>query len=240
MKRASVAVVTADIIGSTGYSAPDRRRIDALLRRAFRDAERRYPKAVHTRMAFRITTGDEFQWVMSDVSRTFDVLTYLRAVVASAGLVPAVRFRASIGVGGIAVSKRDSPYEEDGVAFARSRAGLEDIAKNRGPLRWTKLITGELRTDAAGDAVLCLADRLMQGWTTSQWEAVRWSLLGLKREQIAKRLNVAHQNVTKRLHAAGWLHFQVAVEFVRDLLGESAYPKKGAKPVRTLRTVQRT
>ena len=97
MKRDLVAVVTADIIGSTRYSALDRRRVDALLRRAFRDAERRYPEAVHTRMAFRITTGDEFQWVMSDVPRTFDVLMYLRAVAASAGLVPGLRFRASIG-----------------------------------------------------------------------------------------------------------------------------------------------
>jgi len=212
--EAPVAVVTADIIGSTRYGTRDRRRVDGELRQAFDEVRRCYPEAVHTKMAFRVTAGDEFQWVMSDVPRTFEVVMYLRAIVACAGLAPPIRFRASIGVGEIAVSNRENPYEEDGIAFARSRTGLEDMNKVRGPRRWTKLITGTPQSDNAADAVLCLADHMMQDWTISQWEAIRWSLLGLKREEIANKLHVAHQNVTKRLHAAGWLHFQVAAEFV--------------------------
>jgi len=233
-----VAVATADVIGSSRYGARDRRQLDQVLRRAFREVEHRYPKAVHTRMTFRITAGDEFQWVMSDVSQTFDALMYLRAVVAGAELVPVPRFRASIGVGDIVVSKRDSPYEEDGSAFARSRLGLQAVTKGRGPLRWTKLITGASESDAAADAVLCLADYMMQGWTTRQWEAIRWSLLDFKREEIARKLDVAHQNVTKPLHAAGWLHFQVAADFLRQLLEDTAHLQTGAELGRTRRRVQ--
>jgi hypothetical protein len=160
-----VAVTTADIIGSSRYDTRDRRRLDRVLKPAFRDVERRFPNAVHTKMAFRVTAGDEFQWVMSDVSKSVGALTYFRAVVAGAELAPAHVFRASIGVGEIAVSTRRNPYEEDGSAFAWSRLGLESMGRSRQPLRWTKLITGTSRDDAAADAVLCLMDFVMQGWT---------------------------------------------------------------------------
>lgn len=234
-----VAVTTADIIGSSRYSARDRRRLGQVLKAAFREVERRYVKAIHTRMTFRITVGDEFQWVMSDVAKSFDALTYLRAVVAGADLVPLPVFRASIGVGEIAVSTRRNPYEEDGSAFARSRLGLEAMTKTRQPMRWTKMIIGVPQSDGATDAVLCLADFMMQGWTTKQWEAIRWSSLDLKREAVARELRVAHQNVTKRLHAAGWLHFQVAAGFLRQILEDASHPRTGAILHRPVSTVQR-
>ena len=66
-----VAVLTADIIGSSAYSREDRRRLDRVLRRAFADTERHFPKAIHTAMTFRITAGDEFQCVISDVTQAF-------------------------------------------------------------------------------------------------------------------------------------------------------------------------
>jgi SatD family protein len=214
-----VAVLTADVIGSSAYSRADRRRLDSILRKAFADVEGHFPGAIYTRMAFRITAGDEFQCVISDVPRALDVVTYVRAFVATGGLRPPVRFRAAIGVGEISTQRRESPYEEDGPAFRHSRRGLELMAKGRGPVRWTRLITGVSDVDAAADAVLCLADFIEQSWTIPQWEAVRWSVLGLTRESIAKRLHVAHQNVTKRLRAAGWPHFEVAATFLRQILG---------------------
>lgn len=213
-----VAVVTADIIGSSSYSRDDRRKVDRVLRNAFADTERRFPRSMQTRMAFRITAGDEFQCVIADVAQAFTILTYVRAIAATGGLRPPVRFRASIGVGGMSTPKRASPYEEDGTAFANARHGLEDIVKGRGPLRWTKLVTGAMQLDEPADAVLCLSDYLQQGWTVPQWEAIRWSLLGLTREVIGKRLRIAHQNVTKRLLAAGWPHFEVAATFLRRSL----------------------
>lgn len=119
-----VAVITADIIESSRYSRQDRRRLDGILRKAFGKVERRFREGIRTRRAFRITAGDEFQFVVSAIPQAFRVLMYLRALVAAGGLLPPIRFRASIGVGEISVPKRDSPYEEDGVAFVRSRRGL--------------------------------------------------------------------------------------------------------------------
>ena len=213
-----IAVITADIVGSSSYSAQDRRGLDRILRAAFRDTERRFPGAIHTGMAFRVTVGDEFQCVIADVSRVLQILTYLRAVAATGGLNPPVRFRASVGIGTLSTPKRPNPYEEDGPAFVRARRGLERLSRRRGPTRWTALTTGDNDIDATADAVLCLADYIMEAWTVPQWEAVRWALLGLKRKEVARKLKIAHQNVTKRILAAGWLHIDFSLTFLADLV----------------------
>src|SRR5436190_13024616 len=93
-----ISVVTADIIHSTHYSPGIRRRVNTILKRSFGDLLRKYPKAIHTRLAFRITAGDEFQCVFSSVSQSFDLLTYLRASVATSRIKPIISFRAAIGV----------------------------------------------------------------------------------------------------------------------------------------------
>jgi len=222
-----VAVMTGDIIGSKRYSPKERRRLDQVLRAAFGDMERRFPGAIHTRIAFRITAGDEFQCVIRDVPRALEILTYVRAVAATGGLSPPVRFRASLGVGDISVGKRANPYEEDGTAFVRSRQGLDELDKMRSPKRWTKVLTGKKERDSAADAVLCLADYLFERWTVPQWEAVRWTILGHTRQSISKKLGIAHQNVTKRLLAAGWPYLEHPFRFVGGLLQEaSGTPKR--------------
>ena len=225
MKRVHpIAVLTADVVGSTHYSAVDRRKLDHVVRKAFADVEHRFPGAIYTRLAFRITAGDEFQCVISDAPRALDILTYIRGVVATGGLRPPVSLRASVGIGKLTTPKRENPYEEDGPAFVNARIGLEEIAKARSPLRATKLVTGMPDVDTAADAVLCLTDFIQQSWTVPQWEAVRWSLLGMTREIIASKLKVAHQNVTKRLLAAGWPHFEVAATFLRGLIEKAVHP----------------
>src|SRR6267142_2311130 len=213
-----VAAVTADVVGSSRYDANDRRKLDRVLRAAFREAEQRFKGVLHTRMTFRITAGDEFQFVVADVPRALHLLTYIRASVAAGGLDPPARFRASLGVGELSTPKRASSYEEDGSAFLRSRRGLEDIARRRGLVRWTKIVTGTDGIDASIDAVLCLGDFIQESWTVTQWEAIRWALLGATREDIAKRLHIAHQNVTKRLLAAGCPYFADSADYVRRAL----------------------
>lgn len=221
-KRKNVAVLTADIIHSTHYSPRRRRQIDQVLRKSFNEVIRKHPKAVHTRLAFRITAGDEFQCVFLDVPKTLEILTYLRALAATSGVKPIITFRASIGVGEISVSGKSNPYEEDGQAFVRSRRGLEELSKRRQSL--TKIVTGQPELDRLANVVLILLDRLQENWTVPQWEAVKWSLLGFTREQISKKLKVAHQNVTKRLTAAGWRQFKEASEFLSELLNKAAQP----------------
>src|SRR5438552_8689435 len=122
--RAPIAVLTADVVGSSRYSSTDRRKLDEVIRKAFAEVERRFPGAIHTRLAFRITAGDEFQCVIAEARRALDILTSFRAAVAVGGLTPPVRLRASVGIGGLSTPKRENPYEEDGPAFVHARNGL--------------------------------------------------------------------------------------------------------------------
>lgn len=190
-RSSTVAVITCDIIESSRYSPGDRRRLDALLRAAFRETERTFKKSIHTPIGFRITAGDEFQFVIADVSRALDILTYLRAIVATARLRPMLRFRASIGIGEIAVVARRNSYEADGTAFARAREGLKLLYKGKGPERWTSMVTGQDDKDKVADAILCLTDYFFARWTSAQWGAVRWAILGLTRQLIARKLRIA-------------------------------------------------
>lgn len=218
-----ISVITADIIDSTSYTPASRRSINTTLKKSFEDLVKKYPNAVHTRLAFRITAGDEFQCVISKVPQSFELLTYLRASTALSGIKPLISFRAAIGVGEIIVNAGISPYEKDGKAFARARVGLEELEKEK--QRWTKIITGNPENDQMADLILLFLDRLQRSWTVPQWEAVKWSLLGLKRKEISNKLNVAHQNVSKRLTAAGWTEFKEASQFLKELLEKASNPK---------------
>ena len=129
---------------------------------------------------------------------------------------------ATLEVGEISVAKRSNPYEEDGPAFVRSRQGLDELDRMRSPKRWTKLLTGQKGRDSAADAVLCLADYLFEHWTVPQWEAVRWTILGHTRQVISRKLGIAHQNVTKRLLAAGWPHLEPPLRFMGGLMQEAS------------------
>jgi hypothetical protein len=67
----------------------------------------------------------------------------------------------------------------------------------------------------------------MEGWTVPQWGAVRWALLGLKRKEVAQKLKIAHQNVTKRILAAGWLHIDFSFTLLAGLLDRATgIPKR--------------
>ena len=213
-----VAVITADIVGSSRYSSEDRQRVDEILRHGFQETRAAYRGVLRGRLNFRVTAGDEFQWVIGEPSKALETLTHLRAVVATADLKLGVRFRASIGVGEISVAGYENTYEQDGSAFVRARRGLEELATRRGVTRSTKLTTGKEHIDAVADAILGLADFLFQRWSSSQWEAVRWSVQGETREAIASKLKISHQGVTKRLITSGWPHLEPALGVVSGML----------------------
>ena len=215
-RPSNVAVITADIIGSTQYQPRERARITQQLHQAFALVSKQYAPAVHTPATFRITAGDEFQWVISSPATAFEIVLFLRSIVAAIKAKPLVTFRASIGVGAMTVAGGKSSYEKDGPAFVRSRLGLTFLAKRR--TRWTTLVTDDPSTDKAADAVLTLLDSFQQRWTRSQWEAVRWALAGLNRTEIAAKLHVAHQSASKRLIAAEWDAFIVGFRFVGELV----------------------
>jgi len=93
-----VAVVTADIINSRSYDAAARARLNDALRRAFNAIVLAMNVAL-AHLDFRVTAGDEFQFVLGDPGRALETVFLMRSRLAQEPMEPMVRFRASIGVG---------------------------------------------------------------------------------------------------------------------------------------------
>jgi hypothetical protein len=235
-KRSHVAVITADIIGSRQYSGRERGLIDKELRRAIDVATRQYRKFIHTPASFRVTVGDEFQWIVGVPSKAFEILVFLRSLAAGIKVRPMVAFRASIGVGEIAVNTGRSPYEKDGPPFLRSRTGLDFLVDHK--RRWTTLTTGDVFCNRIAETMLTLLDSFQKRWTQAQWEAIRWTMMGHARKDIARRLRVAPQNVSKRLIAAEWDTFAAGAALIQELT-DTTHPKMGASDDRTPKRVRR-
>lgn len=219
MRQEIISVVTCDIIRSRKYSTVQRKQIDTVLRRAFSTLSRVYKETIHTPLSFNIIMGDEFQFVVDKPEKSYEMVVYYRALVALADLTPVVSFRSAIGVGEIAVENRKDSYAQDGKAFHQSRQGIEQFQdqKWKGKRR-SKILTGDTALDETLDIVLMYQDLLEEGWTRSQWEAIRWRFELSTYEDIAKKIGIAYQNVQKRLKAARWDEFSQGLAFVETSL----------------------
>ena len=225
-----VAVITGDVIDSRKYLGASRTRLNKALSHGVELVEAAFPEVVLTDLEFRITAGDEFQFVLKAPDRALEVLIFLRSVLALESIKRPIRFRAAVGIGltkyrpgkGAAAH----PYEWDGPPFVLAREGLELITRQRSPERWTSLRTGVKAVDINVDVILGLMDHFQQSWTAAQWEAIGWTMRGLKRHEAARRLKVAHQNVSKRLNAAGWPAVSNGIEYIRSLI--ALHPAEGA------------
>ena len=215
----SVAVITADLIASRGYSGAHRVELDRLLRQSFEVAVKTLPQDSYLPMSFSVVQGDEFQLVLKDVREAYRFVVCMRTLLATSALVPPPFFRASIGIGEISVAAGDFSYAMDGSAFHSARDGLVAMGKSpSGRLRLTTLITGNREQDAVFDLILMYQDLLEYRWTAAQREAVRWRMEGETYGVIGDKLGIALQNVRKRLRAACWDEFQLGMDYVKRVL----------------------
>jgi hypothetical protein len=214
-----VAVVTCDIIQSQKYSTEQRKKIDSLIRSEFTTLSKIYKNTIHTPTSFNVIQGDEFQFVLAEALKAYEIMVFYRALLALSDLTPLLGFRSSIGIGEIAVESKKGSYSQDGQAFHRSRLGINFFRSNKVKgKRRTKIVTGDANFDHTLDTILMYQDLLEEKWTRAQWEAVRWRFVLSTYEEIASRLGIAYQNVQKRLKAANWDEFSRGLEFIEQSL----------------------
>jgi hypothetical protein len=141
------------------------------------------------------TVGDEFQCVVSDPSRLFDVYQRLR-------FLSPVRFRCGFGIGDIEgrVSK-DVPMR--GSAFVRARDAIEMCKKGE---RELMLRSNDYRSafDDIINTLLLIAADIDDHWTQRQYEVVReYVIQGRpKYEVIANRFNTSKQSISQVIIAS--------------------------------------
>lgn len=219
--KSIVAVVTADLVQSRVYDKKARQELDRAIRQAF--GSRQLGSALRQfkvdASGFHITVGDEFQFVSRTLAHLLPFVTHLRARLARLPIEPLPQFRAAIGIGGVTLARSGNAYEQDGPAFVLSRQGLnamKEVARRREPL--TAVVTGNAERNKEFDAVLALMDHVQRRWTRPQFEAVDLALQGATLQQASSKLGVRHQNVHKRLRAAGWFEYQQAQDLLSSWL----------------------
>ena len=197
-------VVIADIIGS--------RRLEAGARRAVQERI----LALEAGPSFRVSGGDEFEWALPDAPASLDRVLRMRLALGIArGPAPAVDLRCALGRGEVVVTSDQGPYAEDGPAYHRARAAMdqlraapdrlrrspsEPLAAGAPPVRWTAWVDAAPHPER--DALLLHMDRLISRWSVPQRQAIHRVLDGATYEDVGQALGISAQAVQGRLKAA--------------------------------------
>lgn len=75
----------------------------------------------------------------------------------------------------------------------------------------TRALTGEPDSDRVLGALCATLDDLLCGWTAAQWQAIHRRDQGRTLQQIGDELDIAYQNVSKRLIAARYTLYAEAL-----------------------------
>lgn len=197
-----VAVLTGDLIGSTGHSpewttqALDRIKTCAQEIRAWDDADD--PRFTRYR-------GDGWQIVLSEPYRALRAALYIQASLKS--VQSGARSRIAIGMGEIDDLPVGDLSNASGPAFIASGQALDDMARDR------ELVIAARESAYLHEGIAVLLDREVQDWSREQAEAMMHflppSTPTLK--DLADALGISPQAIHSRLKSAHWREVVQAV-----------------------------
>jgi DNA-binding CsgD family transcriptional regulator len=211
--RETLAVVTGDIVKSRLYAPRDRQRLQKVLLTSWKRVNRFYSAEFESTFSFRITAGDEFQYVCRSFAAAVQSLTMLRLHLRAAGFSPPVTIRAAIGLGTRSVAGTADSYTQDGPAFRHAREGIERLDRNR--LHPLTMVQGlpEPRQRLTND-VLALSDRTYVRWTTAQAQVLVYAAALKMPGEIAQTLDISEAAVSTHLRRASWREYAAVIASV--------------------------
>ena len=218
MKRGTdiITVVTGDIVRSRDYVGRDRAKLQRRLIDAWKFTEKRFPVTFGSDFRFRITAGDEFQFVCRDFRTALQSLTMLRIRARLSELKPLVTIRACIATGTRNIKGSADPYTQDGTAFRLAREGMEHLDSLR---RQLTLVRHYRKREAAdfANSILPLADRVYSDWTHAQCSVLLLNLEGKTGEQIARRLQLDPSTISRHVRRSAWKEYLEALQGITQL-----------------------
>lgn len=200
----------------------DSRRIDGFPERRDRllsELSRRHRARGWTGFDYAVTAWDEFQGLVEEPARlprvAWDFWKAFRpwSLRLALGLGPAER----ISGPGDSVPLNQAVTGE---AFYRARAALEELDSPRHGMSRVRLKVGppdEARAMAC-NAVLRLADALVQDITDRQWQVIEHYERSGKQTDVAAALDVAESTVSRSLASARYWELQASLSELGDLL----------------------
>jgi len=161
---------------------------------------------------FSLTAGDEFQGVLRDFSKIYDVFKAVKRKLD-------FRFYCGIGIGEITTEISDKPFEMDGPAFYRSRDAL-NIAKKRNLNVY--VITGKQDVDYLLNLILKVIFFIEENRTHRQSQIVKYFEENpkIKVSEVASNFGVSEQSIYKTLKKAGFSLVLEMEELVKLILSK--------------------
>jgi hypothetical protein len=212
-----IAVLTGDIVGSSGLQRVDQRPVSALIESVGQGVKRQFQEAIHAQVD--IFRGDSWQMVIIKPALAVRIGLFFRALLrARFGMDSKV----SIGFGEVDYLPQDDISMGTGQAFTLSGQGLESCRK---PARM-KLSLPNQESDLDGpglNIIVQLIDLQASHWTPGQSQAVSGALLNLTQTQIAaswKPDPISQQAVSQHLDNAGWIQIEQALRYLEETLLE--------------------
>ncbi|WP_405198778.1 hypothetical protein [Christiangramia sp. LLG6405-1] len=197
------AVITADLLNSTKYSAELLTEVLDIINAEIEGIEIEYKNS-----KFELYRGDSIQGVIEPVSSFRSALRIKTAVnklrsqeaIDSNSYRIEADLRISIGIGTIEF-KRESILESNGEAFQFSGRTLDEMKKTG---RKMTLKTGIEEINNEFDNAFLLFDTITDKWSSASAEVIYYLLKEMKETEIAETLGISQSAVNQRKKAAGW------------------------------------
>lgn len=198
-------VVIGDI--SKSRELRDRAAIQERFKAAIGEINQRFTDSIVSK--FLITIGDEFQGVLNDAAKSYDVIVAMREL-----LYP-VEFVFGVGVGTITTEIAPEAIGMDGPAFHNARAALEEGKEEGYEVRYRGW--GE-PFEYVINAMLVLIEALKRRWTERQFKVITIYRQTGSQAEAARRLKVSGSTISQILAAAGWDAVAVGEDALKKLL----------------------
>lgn len=198
-----IAVISADLLGSSDYSHELLEKVLAVLKHEFEELK----KASDSQ--FKIYRGDSFQGVLHKPAEALRIVLQLKTAInqlddsdfnSKRNLAIKADMRCAIGIGTYDF-ERESIAEANGQAFQFSGRTLDAMKFSNHKTALKTPIDG---VDEEFNTLLLLFDTLTDKWSTASAEVVYYLLKGMKETEIGEELDISQSAVNQRKKAAGW------------------------------------
>jgi hypothetical protein len=213
--RRYVAVI-ADMVGSRNLEPTARGALQKKFGELMDRFNRDYREAIAAK--FVITLGDEFQALLNSTALIPDLIYRLEED------LPERQFRLGIGIGTLVTPLREYAINIDGPSLHIARKAIE-YAKNTKALGGVFLGVGDLEEILNGMARLLWFHRFH--WTRPQRKIAGLLRQGMSQAQVAKRLRITKQVVSRQVLAAGCYQYIAAENAWRMILQRQVDPLLG-------------
>jgi hypothetical protein len=175
----SYAVITGDIVASSGLSLPDRRRLLRIIGESSRRLRKIFGRVAP--LEVDVFRGDSWQLLLTDPPRSLRAALLFRALLRSKMESHQFDTRIAIGIGTVDLVPRRRVSEGSGEAFRASGRALDSMKKRRMAVSFPGS-----KLEAPLDAIVHLVDEIAVHWTDRQARAMVGALQGWTQKKIAR------------------------------------------------------